>query len=154
MPSIRHGDRWSREPRRQAEALARDSLSARPAELDPGGTWPGPLLSAGQRRVLLRRAQRQSQRMHATRFHLPELPRQRDVHGAGPCHAGDAAERLADHQNMIMGLAYIPLASASPRPHMTGVMRAIVSHGQHRRRERGGQRDDQAVSAISLHRHS
>jgi hypothetical protein len=37
---------------------------------------------------------------------------------------------------------------------MTGVMRAIVSHGQHRRRERGGQRDDQAVSAISLHRHS
>ena len=53
-----------------------------------------------------------------------------------------------------MGLPDGPLARGSLRPHMTRVMRAIISHMQQPGRERRGQRGGQTIGAISFHMHT
>jgi hypothetical protein len=87
--------------------------------------------------------------MHAALLDRAKLLGQRRVHCTGACDTVHAAESIADQQHAVMGLA-----GAALRSHMTRVMRTVVSHLQHCRRESGGKRGSQTVSAISFHAHS
>jgi hypothetical protein len=97
--------------------------------------------------------------VHAAFLHRAKLPRERIMHGTRPRHAAHAAKCLTDHQDAVVGLpnvplANVPLASRASSPHMTGMMRAVIGHAQHRGRERGGQGGSQTIGAISFHAHS
>jgi hypothetical protein len=91
-------------------------------------------------------AQRQRQRVHATGLDRSKFSGKRCVDRPRSCHAVHAFERLAHHQNAVMGLAKPALGT-----HMTGVVRAVVGYPQQLGRELRGERRPQTIGAISIH---